>query len=78
MEDHPGVVNTDNSIPSDPEPSGAMASVIIIRQIIKDNLRKKYHKNSIQVILLLKKLVMVLMMIMKLLMRIWYHISILG
>ena len=35
MEDHPGVVNTDNSIPSDPGPSGAMASVI--RQVIKDN-----------------------------------------
>ena len=44
MEDHPGVVNTDNSIPSDPGPSGAMASVI--RQVIKDNLRNKYHNNS--------------------------------
>ena len=32
----------------------------------------------IRVILLFKKLVMVLMVIMKLLMRIWYHISILG
>ena len=47
MEDHPGVVNTDNSIPSDPEPSGAMASVIIIRKIIKDNLRNKYHKKDL-------------------------------
>ena len=44
MEDHPGVVNTDNSIPSDPGPSGAMASVI--RQVIKDNPRNKYHNNS--------------------------------
>ena len=44
MEDHPGVVNTDNSIPSDPGPSGAMASVI--RQLIKDNLRNRYHNNS--------------------------------
>ena len=44
MEDHPGVVNTDNSIPSDPGPSGAIASVI--RQVIKDNLRNKYHNNS--------------------------------
>ena len=38
------VVNTDNSILSDPRPSGAMASVI--RQVIKDNLGNKYHKNS--------------------------------
>ena len=44
MEDHPGVVNTDNSIPSDPGPSGAMASVI--RQVIKDNLGNKHHNNS--------------------------------
>ena len=38
------VVNTDNSILSDPRPSGAMASVI--RQVIKDNLGNKYHNNS--------------------------------
>ena len=35
------VVNTDNSILSDPRPSGAMASVI--RQVIKDNPRNRYH-----------------------------------
>ena len=44
MEHHPGVVDTDNSIPSDPGPSGPMASVI--RQVIKDNLMNKYHNKS--------------------------------
>ena len=39
MEDHPGVVDTDNSIPSDPGTSSARASVI--RQVIKDNLGNK-------------------------------------
>ena len=38
------VVNTDNSILSDPRPSGAMASVI--RQVIKDNPRNRYHNKS--------------------------------
>ena len=44
MEDHPGVVDTDNSIPSDPGTSSARA--LVIRQVIKDNLGNKYHNNS--------------------------------
>ena len=44
MEDHAGVVDTDNSITSDPGTSSARASVI--RQVLKDNLGNKYHNNS--------------------------------
>ena len=44
MEDHPGVVDTDNYIPSDPGTSSARASVI--REVVKDNLGNKFHNNS--------------------------------